>query len=263
MNPRILGPAALVAAGFVALIAGLSYGGGASAQALEDPGALVRWGLPAATLLVNIAASGMIGALVLACWALSPSEPEYDRALDISAASAAVFTVASAATGFFTFLSVTNTTVSLDDRFGATLSQFLTQIPLGQSWLATTLIGALVTVLAFAVRNQTTAVFVTIAAVASLVPMAQQGHAAGTAGAQRGDRRPRHPPRLRCRLAGRAHHDHPAQAAVAHRTARGRARPVLHGGDHRLHLRRGIRVRERSAAGRHLGATCSAPTACS
>ena len=38
------------------------------------------------------------------------------------------------------------------------------------------------TVLCFAVRNHTALVFVTVLAVASLVPMAQQGHAAGTAG---------------------------------------------------------------------------------
>ena len=38
------------------------------------------------------------------------------------------------------------------------------------------------TVLCFAVRNLTALVFVTLVAVASLVPMAQQGHAAGTAG---------------------------------------------------------------------------------
>ena len=36
--------------------------------------------------------------------------------------------------------------------------------------------------LCFAVRNHTALVFVTVLAVASLVPMAQQGHAAGTAG---------------------------------------------------------------------------------
>ncbi|MEJ3405720.1 cytochrome c oxidase assembly protein [Rathayibacter sp. YIM 133350] len=179
---RVLGPAVLVAVALVALIAALSYGGGASPQALEDPGALVRWGLPTATLIVDLAAAGMIGALVLACWALSPKEPEFDAALDVAAASAAVFTVASAVTGFLTFLSVTNTPFGLDERFGATLSQFLTDIPLGQAWLGTTLIGALVTVLAFAVRNHTALVFVTLVAVASLVPMAQQGHAAGTAG---------------------------------------------------------------------------------
>lgn len=172
----------LVAAALVALIAALGYGGGAAPQALEDPGAVVRWGLPAAKLLVNLGAAGMIGALVLVCWALSPDEDEFDGALDVAAASAGVFTVAAGATGFLTFLSVTNTPVTLDDRFGATLSQFLTAIPLGQAWLATTLIGALVTVLCFAVRNHTALVFVTVVAIAALVPMAQQGHAAGTAG---------------------------------------------------------------------------------
>ncbi|MEL4319308.1 cytochrome c oxidase assembly protein [Leifsonia sp. YIM 134122] len=181
-SARVLGPAVLVAAALVALIAALSYGGGAAPQALEDPGALVRWGLPTAKLLVNLGAAGMIGALVLVCWALSPDEDEFDGALDVAAASAGVFTVAAGATGFLTFLSVTNTPVTLDDRFGATLSQFLTAIPLGQAWLATTLIGALVTVLCFAVRNHTALVFVTVVAVAALVPMAQQGHAAGTAG---------------------------------------------------------------------------------
>ncbi|WP_200942398.1 MULTISPECIES: cytochrome c oxidase assembly protein [unclassified Leifsonia] len=181
-SARVLGPAVLVAAALVALIAALGYGGGAAPQALEDPGAVVRWGLPAAKLLVNLGAAGMIGALVLVCWALSPDEDEFDGALDVAAASAGVFTVAAGATGFLTFLSVTNTPVTLDDRFGATLSQFLTAIPLGQAWLATTLIGALVTVLCFAVRNHTALVFVTVVAIAALVPMAQQGHAAGTAG---------------------------------------------------------------------------------
>jgi putative copper resistance protein D len=44
------------------------------------------------------------------------------------------------------------------------------------------LVAAAVTVLCFAVRNHTALVFVTVLAVASLVPLAQQGHAAGAAG---------------------------------------------------------------------------------
>ncbi|MGO7984065.1 hypothetical protein ACC691_40205, partial [Rhizobium johnstonii] len=75
----------------------------------------MRWGLPTATLLVNLGAAGMIGALVLACWALSPDEPEFTRTLDVAAASAGVFTVAAAATGFLTFLQVTNTPLAFDD----------------------------------------------------------------------------------------------------------------------------------------------------
>jgi len=90
--------------------------------------------------------------------------------------------VAAAFTGFFSYLSVTARALSFDDTFSQGLGQFLTQIALGQAWLQTTLIGAVVTVLCFAVRNQTALFFVGLLAVAALIPMAQQGHAAGTTG---------------------------------------------------------------------------------
>ncbi len=165
-----------------ALVAGLNFGGGAAPQLLQDPGAVVRWGLPVSKLLVNIGAAGMIGALVLCCYALSPKQPEFNAALDVAAAFAALFTVASAATAFLTYLAVTGADFSPDSQFGASLSQFLTQIALGQAWLITTLVGAAVTVLCFAVRNHTLLVFVTVLAVAALLPMAEQGHAAGASG---------------------------------------------------------------------------------
>jgi cytochrome c oxidase assembly factor CtaG/putative copper export protein len=179
---RIVGPAVLLLVAIVATLGGLTYGGGAEAQLLADPGSVVRWGLPVAKLLVNLGAAGTIGALVLACFALSPREREYGTAIDLAAASAAFLTVASAVTGFLTFLQVTNATVSVSDQFSATLGQFFSQIELGQAWLTTTLIAATVTVLCFAVRNQTALVFVTVLALLSLLPMAQQGHSAGAEG---------------------------------------------------------------------------------
>jgi cytochrome c oxidase assembly factor CtaG/putative copper export protein len=179
---RIAGPAALLLVALLATLAALAYGGGAAALLVADPGPVVRWGLPIAKLLVNLSAAGAIGALVLAGFALSPREPEFNAALDFAAASAAFFTVASAVTGFFTFLQVTDAPLSFDDRFSATVGQFFSQIEIGQSWLATTLIAAGVTVLCFAVRNQTALVFVTALAVSSLVPMALQGHSAGAEG---------------------------------------------------------------------------------
>ncbi|MCD2440935.1 cytochrome c oxidase assembly protein [Agromyces sp. SYSU K20354] len=179
---RVLGPAVLTIVALVATFAALSFGGGADAQLIQDPGPITRYGVPIAKLLTNLAAAGMIGALVLAVWALSPKRREFDLALDVAAASAAVMTVASAATAFFTFLLVTAVPFELSDDFGQKLGQFVTTIELGQAWLTTTLVAAAVTVLCFAVRNHTALVFVTVLAVASLVPMAQQGHAAGAAG---------------------------------------------------------------------------------
>jgi cytochrome c oxidase assembly factor CtaG/putative copper export protein len=179
---RIVGPAALVAVAFIALILGLEYGGGATALLLEDPGPLVRFGLPIATLFVNLSASLTLGALLLALFVLRKDKPEFNRALDVAAAGAALLTVSAAITGFLSFLNVTASSASLDSKFGQILGQFLSSVPLGQAWLETTLIAAAVTVLCFAVRNLTGLVFVGLLAVLALVPMAQQGHAAGTDG---------------------------------------------------------------------------------
>lgn len=179
---RLAGPALLLLVAVVTLLAGLAFGGGADAQLLGDPGAVVRYGLPIAQLLVNLSAAGTIGALLIACWALAPEHREYGAALDVAAAAAAVFTVAAGVTGFLTFLNVTQVPLTFDDAFGAKLSLFFTSIEAGQAWLQTTLIAAAVTVLCFAVRNQTVLVFVFGLSLLSLLPMAQQGHSAENSG---------------------------------------------------------------------------------
>ncbi len=177
---RVAGPATLLLAALIALLVSLAYGGGADAPALVDPGAVTRYGLPISKLLVNIGAAGTVGALVLALFALDSSKPEFGRALDVAAGAAAVWTVASAFAGFYTFLSVLNEPFSLDSRFGETLAFFLGNTELGQAWLVTVLVAAVVTVLCFAVRNLTALVFVTVLAVVGLVPMTLQGHRGGT-----------------------------------------------------------------------------------
>ncbi len=178
---RIAGPAILLLTALAALLASLAYGGGADAPLLVDPGAVVRYGLPIAKLFVNLGGAGAIGALVLVCFALDSAKPEFGRALDVAAGAAAVWTVASAFTGFYTFLTVLQQPIRFDDAFGDVLAGFLTGTELGQAWLATTLVAAGVTVLCFAVRNQTVLVFVTAFAVVGLLPMTLQGHRGGTA----------------------------------------------------------------------------------
>ena len=179
-SARLLGPALLLVVAFAALLVSLAYGGGAAAPLITDPGAVVRYGLPVVKLLVNIGAAGTLGALVLACFALVPTKPEFGRALDVAAGSSAVWAIASAANGFLIFLSIYNQPVSFDDRFGDLLSTFMTGTELGQAWLATTLIAAALTVLCFAVRNQSALVLVTLLGIGGLIPMALQGHAGGT-----------------------------------------------------------------------------------
>lgn len=178
----IAGPAVLLAFGLASLLAALALGGGADAPPLVDPGAVVRYGLPIAQLLFNVAAAATIGALVLVCFALDSGKPEFNTALDFAAGAAAFWTVTAAATGFLTFMSVFLQPITFDDSFGQLFGMYLTDRPIGQAALVSTLIPAVVTVLCFAVRNHTVLVFVTILAAAGLVPMALQGHSAGAAG---------------------------------------------------------------------------------
>lgn len=179
---RFAGPAILAGAALVALLAALAYGGGAAPLIQGDPGAVVRWGLPVAKLVVNLSAALMTGSLVLALFALRPDDKAFERALDAASVGAAIFTVAAGATTFLTFLSVIPATLSADALFGEQLGRFLTSTELGFAWLLTTLIGASVTVLAFAVRGWTTTALVAGLALVALVPMATQGHSGDESG---------------------------------------------------------------------------------
>ncbi len=174
-------PAILLLAALLSLIAALAFGGGADAPLIIDPGAVVRYGLPVSTLFVYLGGAGALGALVLVVFALDSSRAEFGRALDVAAGASAVWTVAAALTGFFTFLAVFQQPLSVDDSFGDLLGSFLTTTELGQAWLVTTLIASVVTVLCFAVRNVTVLAFVTVLPAIGLLPMALQGHRGGTA----------------------------------------------------------------------------------
>ncbi|MET4053381.1 cytochrome c oxidase assembly factor CtaG/putative copper export protein [Frigoribacterium sp. PvP054] len=179
---RTTAPALLVLVAFASLLAALKFGGAADAPLVVDPGEVVRYGLPMAKMLGNVGAALTIGTLFLTCFALSKRESEYDRAMDVAAAAAGFWAVASAVTTFFTFLSVANVPVTFDDQFGRTLAFFLTNTELGTAWLVTTLVAATVTVLCFVVRNIWLVVAVTVLAAGGLIPIAEQGHAAGTSG---------------------------------------------------------------------------------
>lgn len=179
MEPRALraiGPAILVAVALVVLLLLLAYGGGAAPLRLDDAGPVVRWGLPTAQLVVNLAAAGMVGSLVLGLFALTAQQRPFEVALDVASISAAIFTVAAAFTGFFTFLNVFNPRLDAGPEFGAQLGRFLTEQELGRAWLITVIAGAALTVLTFAVRTWTPTLLIAILAIVTLIPMATQGH---------------------------------------------------------------------------------------
>lgn len=179
---RVLAPAALLFAAFLALTVGLMIGGAAAPREVLDPGAFVRLGLPVSRMLVNLSAAGLLGALVFAIWVLAKQRSEYAVALDFAAASAAVLTVSSLATLLFTFVEIAGVTPLDGDMFGAALAQFVTEIEIGRLWLLVVIFAALTTVMAFALRDQRALLLVITAAVVTVVPLAQQGHASGASG---------------------------------------------------------------------------------
>ncbi|MET4782856.1 cytochrome c oxidase assembly protein [Glaciihabitans sp. UYNi722] len=179
---KVAGPALLLVVAFASLFVALKIGGAADPYRFFDPGAVVRYGLPAANVLFNLGASVTIGALILVCFAMSEREKEFARTLDIAAGAAAFWSIAAALVGFLTFMNFHTAPISLDSTFGAQLGQFLTGEEVGQAALASTLIPAAVTVLCFAVRNRTVLVFVTIFAATGLLPEAQQGHSSDAVG---------------------------------------------------------------------------------
>ena len=173
---RAVGIPIVVATALLAVFAGLIYGGGVAVLTLGDPGPVVRWGLPIAKLFVNLAAAGMVGVLVTALFTLRAGERAFEVAMNTVSIAAAVFTLAAGATGFLTFLLVFNPAVNVGALFGEQLGQFLLETEVGRTWLITTIWGAVLTLLAFAVRSWTAMFFVAILAVAALVPMGTQGH---------------------------------------------------------------------------------------
>ena len=179
---RVVAPAALIAVTLAALVMGLSIGGAAAERTLLDPGVVVRYGIPISRTLVNLAMAGLIGSIVMSIWALASDKTETRTAMDLAAGSAALLTVASAATLIFTYVDVSGQAFSGDSAFGAGLAQFVTEIELGQLWLIELLLAAVTTVLAFAVRERRLTLLVLVAAMATTLPLAQQGHAAGASG---------------------------------------------------------------------------------
>ena len=178
----LAGALALLLAGTVsALVAGLVLGGGAEPLLLVDPGTTVRYGLPLATALVHLGAALAIGSLMVAAFALSSKDPGFEQSLVVAALGAGLMTVASGATAFLTFLAIYLEPVAVSAQFGDVLWLFASETEIGRAWLISIMLSAIVTVLALLIRSHTGVFLTGVVAVASLWPLAELGHAAGTA----------------------------------------------------------------------------------
>lgn len=163
---------------------------------LLDPGPVVRWGGPAATVLSQLAGAVTLGALVLAGVVLPfASRPEGTRppagrgARVDGAAWSAATVVAAAAAGVWTVAAVADLVLGYariagrpltSPTFGPELGLYVTSVSLGRIGLSVVVVAALTCVLAMLVTSPVGALWAALLAAVALALQAQTGHASGT-----------------------------------------------------------------------------------
>jgi cytochrome c oxidase assembly factor CtaG/putative copper export protein len=186
-----------LAALFLGLAAALIFSGAAGARAVTDPGALVRWGLPASKAIHNVSLAAVIGGLIFAVGILprsagprsrdreaagsdGPEHPAFSRALAVASAAGAAWTLSAIAVLVLTYSDVAGQGISGDAEFTQALVFFMTEIETGRAWLAVTIIAAVVTTALFGVRSLGGLALTLILALIGLVPTALIGHSSSS-----------------------------------------------------------------------------------
>ncbi|HEY5980808.1 MAG TPA: cytochrome c oxidase assembly protein [Microlunatus sp.] len=155
--------------------------------ALFDPGALVRWGQPAARTLHDLAAAATIGLLMVGTFLVAPAARQRAGALEgdrlrlirAGALAARCWFVAALAVALLTAGDATGSALSAPG-FLTLAASFWTQTELGQTLVAICLGAALAAIGATLARTVTGSAWATALALVTLVPLALGGHSAGS-----------------------------------------------------------------------------------
>ncbi|MFI9484774.1 cytochrome c oxidase assembly protein [Promicromonospora sp. NPDC052451] len=170
--------AALVA--LAALVAAGAFSGAFTAFTnFTDPGALVRWGAPVATVVTELALAVTVGALALAAFVL-PRGPLVDRALGVAGVAAGLWTLAALVQLVLRFS--WSTYLPLDaGGFGPALMEYVSTITVGRTYLGIVIVAALTAAVALLVRGPVGALCTLALPVVALGMQSSTGHAAGAA----------------------------------------------------------------------------------
>ena len=179
--------------------------GAAAPTQLFDPGSVVRWGLPVATAVMNLAATVSIGAFFLCAFVL-PRPPDsapattggaasaqgaprtrveqtagaWQFTVRVGAVAAVLWAPAQMAHLLLTHLAALGVNIG-SPSYGAQLVQFVTEIDMGRILIWGVLLTAVLAVVAVAVTGYASAAVATALAAIAVVPIALTGHAAGAA----------------------------------------------------------------------------------
>jgi cytochrome c oxidase assembly factor CtaG/putative copper export protein len=182
-----------LAALFLGLAAALLFSGAAAAREVSDPGALVRWGLPVSKAIHNVSLATVIGGLIFAVAILprtlngsrskdrdAPEHPAFTRALAISAAAGAAWTLSAIAVLVLGYADIAGQGISGDPEFTRSLVYFMTDIETGRAWLAVVIIAAVATTALFGVRSRGGLAATLLLSLVGLVPAALIGHSSSS-----------------------------------------------------------------------------------
>lgn len=176
----LLALALLLLGSAIGLFAGMVIGGAVNAGKWFNLSPWLLWGVPAAKIAFEIAQALTIGGLVFMAFALSPKSPAFSRALSFIAFAAAVWAISGTAYLFLTYLNISGGLFSLDNTFFDQFWIFLTAIELGQLVSLNVLAAYLLALVVLLIRNLTSVILAAMLGLASLIPMAFSGHAAGS-----------------------------------------------------------------------------------
>lgn len=171
--------------------------GDAAAAALNDPGALTRWGLPIARLVHDASMTVAIGTLLFAVAILPRTTrphrparggastdggeftPAFARTVNAAAVAAGIWTISAAAVSVLSFSDAAAMPLSLDPTFTSGFGDYLANFDQGRAWAIVTILAALVTTLVFALRSPAGLATSMVLALAAIAPLALIGHSAG------------------------------------------------------------------------------------
>jgi cytochrome c oxidase assembly factor CtaG/putative copper export protein len=193
LDPWLLAAVPVVA--LTALVVAMAWTGSGAPRLAADPGALVRWGLPAAELVHNGALVVVLGALLFAV-GIVPStrgggrggagdgatvseHPLFTATLRLAEAAAVVWTVAALTVLVLSYSDVAGVPVGGDGTYTQQLLHYATDIPTGQAQTAIVVVAAVVTTLVFGVRALLGLLLTLALSCVALVAMALNGHSAG------------------------------------------------------------------------------------
>lgn len=171
-----------VAAGLVAIVPAALLTGAAEPQAVADPGAVVRWGLPVVTMVSSLAASATLGLLGLAAF-LAPERARTDRrvtALRLAASTASLWALAAVLDVVLTFADLSGTPLSAPSLLPQLLS-FAWALETTRVLVLTAAAAVVVAVAARGTSRRAPAAWLALLTLTGVVIQALTGHAAGSA----------------------------------------------------------------------------------